>query len=134
MRNGLFASFLLLFVPLCVAASNRTIDDTEGDSVTGAVPSYSPSGSWDNADCVGCYIVPSKSEAFDGTWTAATYSPSLTDMSIKFSFTGTAIYIYFIIANQVEDATTETACNFTLDGTLEGSYEHEPADTTDLYY
>ncbi|KAG6836882.1 hypothetical protein H0H93_001942, partial [Arthromyces matolae] len=37
--------------------SNRTIDDTYGDSVTGVVPVYTPeTGTWDDSSCTAIYI------------------------------------------------------------------------------
>ena len=71
------------------ALVNRTIDDTRGDSVTGAKPVYLPASPWDGPGCTTCAITPNKTLAFDGTWTAATYNPSLfNNMNISFSFTG----------------------------------------------
>ncbi|KAG6812414.1 hypothetical protein H0H92_002990 [Tricholoma furcatifolium] len=133
-------SFFLLFFYSWVAAAasvNRTIDDTYGDSVTGAKPSYLPTSSsvWQGPSCTGCYIQPDPDEAFDRTWTAATYNPGLGSMSIEFSFTGTAIYVFFILANYVaEGITTETACDFVLDGTTVSSMDHTPSTSTALEY
>ncbi|GLB34605.1 hypothetical protein LshimejAT787_0201700 [Lyophyllum shimeji] len=118
-------------------AVNRTIDDTTGDSATGNRPVYAPSttGVWEDATCKGCAIQPVPAQAFKGTWTAATYNPGLGSMSIELSFHGTAIYVFFILANFVADGiTAETACNFTLDGRPAGSFEHVPSTSTDLQY
>ena len=62
----LFLTSLLLS---CVYAtpSNRTIDDTYGDPVTGHLPHYS--GKWDIGQaCSGCSLQPDPSETFEGTW------------------------------------------------------------------
>lgn len=129
--------FPLLAVQYVVpAATNRTIDDTLGDSVSGVRPNYFPSaGVWEDATCKGCAIQPDPSLAFDGTWTAATYNPTI-NTSIELSFKGTAIYVFFILANNVAPGiTTVTECNFTLDGILHGKFVHQPNETNfDLQY
>ncbi|KAF8334498.1 hypothetical protein F5887DRAFT_892651 [Amanita rubescens] len=125
-RTVLALLTLLLFVCTTQAVLvNRTIDDTYGDGVTGQVPVYQPNGAWNGVNCSGCLYNPNKSLAFDGTWSAATYNPGLNNMNITFSFTGVAIWIFFILqnANDVPSGiTSNTACNFTLDGLLVHTY------------
>ena len=138
---------------------NRTIDDTRGDSVTGAKPIYVPSigGVWASANCSECAIKPNQSLAFDGTWTAATFNAQLGLIAIEFSFTGklqvlhfayctsmnrtnccvtgTAIYVFFILSNTVAPGiTTQTECNFTLDGQAAGSFFHAPSSSVEFVY
>jgi hypothetical protein len=87
-RRVVLVLFLALSMPRA-ALVNRTIDDTFGDSVTGQTPVYLPTTPWAGPSCTTCAIVPNKSLAFDGTWTAATYNPNLfNNMNITFSFTG----------------------------------------------
>ncbi|KAE9396740.1 hypothetical protein BT96DRAFT_884472 [Gymnopus androsaceus JB14] len=111
-------------------AVNRSIDDTLGDSVTGQKPVFLPStpGVWaNNTQCGGCGLQPPTSSAFDGTYTAATYNPGLENISITFDFTGTALYIFFILANDPANGiTASTAANFTIDGALSGTFSHSP--------
>jgi hypothetical protein len=152
----LFIFLSPFFRTACSAATNRTIDDTYGDSVTGEKPVYSPSTphTWDNASCAGCLVKPDNTKAFNGTWTAATYNPGLQSMSIDLKFKGdfqiipqclrpelfvnvtpgTALYVYFILPNTVPDATTLTECAFELDGTSSGSFRHDPTSSTDYLY
>ncbi|KAE9402050.1 hypothetical protein BT96DRAFT_1017864 [Gymnopus androsaceus JB14] len=130
--------FLVLFsnvvVVLSTAAVNRSIDDSLGDSVTGQRPIFLPStaGVWaDQTQCsvvaAPCGLLPPITSAFDGTYTAATYNPGLDNMSITFDFTGTAVYIFFILANNPADGiTATTAANFTIDGALSGTFSHSP--------
>ncbi|KAJ3840529.1 hypothetical protein F5878DRAFT_708729 [Lentinula raphanica] len=123
-------SLLLNFAPVAFgAAVNRTIDDTLGDSVTGQRPTFLPStsGVWEDQTCAGCALQPPTAKAFGGTYTAATYNPGLKNISITFDFTGTAVYIFFILANNPDPGiTATTAANFTLDGSLVGSFNHTP--------
>ncbi|KAK7467658.1 hypothetical protein VKT23_004711 [Stygiomarasmius scandens] len=50
-------------------------------------------------------------------------------MSITFNFTGTAIYIFFILANVTGPVTLGgTECNFTLDGAGVGHFLSQPAE------
>ena len=149
---------LFLVLPATRAALvNYTIDDTFGDSVTGAKPVYLPASPWAGPGCTTCEIVPIKALAFDGTWTAATYNPSLfNNMNITFSFTGwkfslhnclqllifakllrfvtgISIWVFFILANNNTSpgVTSNTQCNFTLDGKLVSTFNHQPNESTD---
>ncbi|KIK58834.1 hypothetical protein GYMLUDRAFT_245909 [Collybiopsis luxurians FD-317 M1] len=110
-------------------AVNRSIDDTLGDSVTGQRPLFLPSisGVWEDNTCKGCALQPPTSNAFDGTYTAATYNPGLNNISITFEFTGTAVYVFFILANALAPGiTATTAASFILDGFIAGSFTHSP--------
>ncbi|KAF8891353.1 hypothetical protein BD779DRAFT_198887 [Infundibulicybe gibba] len=143
-RLGLGAStilhILLLFQATRGVPSNRTIDDTNGDSVTGARPTYLPAADdltpspWADASCTGCRIQPDPSRAHDGTWTAATFHPGM-NISINFGFQGTAVYVFFINANvQATGVTTLTECDFYVDGAHSSSYRHDPTTSTDIDY
>ncbi|KAF7320185.1 Protein kinase domain-containing protein [Mycena kentingensis (nom. inval.)] len=127
--------FALFGLCAAAAATNRTIDDTTGDSVTGNVPTYAPSDAWEGSSCTSCAIQPAQALAHNGTWSAATYNPTMGSMNITFKFTGTAIYVFFILANNAGDGiTTKTAANFTIDGALRDSFTHTPSASTDIDY
>ena len=67
--------------------SNRTIDDTYGDSATGALPSYS--GSWNvGQDCPGCRVQPAPNDVFDGTWHDTTSDSGTGPHAVTLSFQG----------------------------------------------
>ncbi|KNZ78100.1 hypothetical protein J132_02291 [Termitomyces sp. J132] len=56
-------------------------------------------------------------------------------MSIQFSFQGSAIYVYFILPNFVSTGTTtETLCNFTLDGDSVSTFRHIPSTSHDYIF
>ncbi|KAJ7651124.1 hypothetical protein FB45DRAFT_889739 [Roridomyces roridus] len=131
----LFFHFFLVSKTDAQTLTNRTIDDTNGDNVTGVVPTYTPSSSWAGPSCQGCAILPDTSKVFDGTYHAATYGPDLGSLAISMDFTGVAIYVYFILANdEGQGITTTTAANFSIDGTVQGEFTHAPAATTDLEF
>lgn len=92
---------LIFFLQASVAIeSNRTIDDTIGDSVTGRIPTYLPSaGVWEKTDCTGCVLQPDRVMAFNGTWTTATYDPNLKSMSAELAFKGKLWDHHFCISN-----------------------------------
>ncbi|KAF9253961.1 hypothetical protein L218DRAFT_811178, partial [Marasmius fiardii PR-910] len=121
---------------------SRLIDDTYGDRETGAMPAYYPKGGnvWQGNDCTqqhgGCAIVPEQSRAQNGTWMAATYRTSMDNMGLTLQFEGTAVSVYFILANDlgVNGITTRTECNFTLDGVLRKQYSHQPTSQLGLEY
>jgi len=112
------------------AQVNRTIDDTLGEPGTGIKPKYF--GIWEDASCNICWIQP---DPIRGTWTSATYHPEKGPVAIQLPFKGTAIYVYFILANTVESgATTLTQCDFILDGQKVSTYRHDPTSSMDLEY
>ncbi|KAI0326743.1 hypothetical protein GY45DRAFT_1328505 [Cubamyces sp. BRFM 1775] len=109
---------------------NRSIDDENGDSVTGAKPTYLPDEGWSQgAQCPGCHVHPGLvdvSLAFDQTWHDGTYHPGQPDRVITVSFTGTAVYVYNLIANVIQYTTTLTNLSFSVDGTYIQQYVHAP--------
>ncbi|KAL1951052.1 hypothetical protein VTO73DRAFT_201 [Trametes versicolor] len=120
---------------------NRTIDDEKGDSVTGALPVYGPStgtgANWFQGTlCVHCTMLPNKvvdiSQTFDGTWHDSTYHPGDPDHTLDAQFTGTAIYVYFIVPNFVAYTTTLVNLSFSIDGTFYNQYEHIPDNSTSV--
>ncbi|KIK61855.1 hypothetical protein GYMLUDRAFT_42271 [Collybiopsis luxurians FD-317 M1] len=121
--------FFFEFPVTSAVGVNRSIDDTLGDSVTGQRPTYLPStsGVWEDNTCSGCALAPPISSAFQDTYTAATYNPDLKNISISFDFTGTAIYIFLILANDPDPGiSASTAVNITLDGKLTDTFTHTP--------
>ena len=89
--------FLLLFISCYVHGEIRTIDDTYGDSVTGALPTYSDTDCWHQNPCANCSLKPDASQAHNGTWhdTSSnacigmnTASAMQADHSVSFSFVG----------------------------------------------
>ena len=73
-----YALIICLWPPKVAAAIvNGTIDDVRGDSVTGSQVIYYPEDVWNDQTCGNkCSITPNASRAFDGTYTAGTYSPA----------------------------------------------------------
>ncbi|KAF5388991.1 hypothetical protein D9757_005052 [Collybiopsis confluens] len=126
----LFCPVLLISLPVFPVtlskAVNRSIDDTLGDSVTGQRPLFLPStaGVWEDATCIECSLRPPIQDAYDQTYTAATYESGMGNISISFPFTGIAIYVFFILANNASIGPVTTAANFTLDAVFQGTYTH----------
>ena len=59
---------LLIFNHVRSAAAlavNRTIDDQFGDSVTGALPVYSPENIWTQGNQCSCFAQPDYEQTFD---------------------------------------------------------------------
>ena len=135
------------------AGSNRTIDDTHGDSVTGDVPKYDTStdAGW-NAEpgCTSCALMPDATEMFMGTWHDNTlHSDAVGNNSITFSFTGivlhttwhdkhalntlriigTAIWVYCaVVLEGGSGQVTETNIAFNLDGNQLQTYSNDPTN------
>ncbi|KAF8447218.1 hypothetical protein L210DRAFT_3390820 [Boletus edulis BED1] len=121
---------LILFTTFAIAAlHNVTVDDS---ALTGAVvPQYLPSASaWNQGNtCQDCAAQPDPAMTYDGTWHDASYSLlSGPFLSFEFSFAGTALYIYFILANapNIFLLTATTSVNCTLDGVTFPPFVHFP--------
>ncbi|KIY70446.1 hypothetical protein CYLTODRAFT_451750 [Cylindrobasidium torrendii FP15055 ss-10] len=105
---------------------NRTIDDGDGDEHTHVLPEYRPVDRWKFKDCPTCAIHPDVSQTHGSSWHAGLYMPDqLSSLNILFPFEGTALYVYFILANGQNSTTIQdTAVNFTLDDNPAGSFTH----------
>ncbi|KAJ6592291.1 hypothetical protein DFH09DRAFT_1306165 [Mycena vulgaris] len=115
--------------------SNRTIDDTKGDIVSGLLPVYSPAASFSlNSNCSKCSVKLDPSQVFDGTWHDSSQLPGGKPVSITLSFHGTAIYVFCILANAVKNAVTNSDFLFSLDGLPRGRFTHEPSSSPDYTY
>ncbi|KAJ6582085.1 hypothetical protein B0H19DRAFT_523825 [Mycena capillaripes] len=132
----LVSDLLVLLLILSQAAlslgsvQTATIDDTNGDSKTGAQPVYNPADSFSpNSNCDGCTVHANPASAFDGTWHDISQFGGAAPASITLSFTGTAIEVFCILA-----ATLTTDLAFTLDGSPQKSYSRTPGSTPDYIY
>lgn len=73
------------------ARTNRTIDDTYGDSVTGALPTYTPPVDWTaGQNCSDCLVAPRDlSQVLNGTWhDTSQFYTSDTEHRITVTFSG----------------------------------------------
>ena len=62
----LFALVVFFLQVIQVAATNYTIDDQNGNSLTGELPSYAPSNRWSQgAQCSACFAQPDSEFTFD---------------------------------------------------------------------
>ncbi|KAH9842375.1 uncharacterized protein C8Q71DRAFT_698456 [Rhodofomes roseus] len=117
---------LLLSQVVSAGTTNRTIDDTHGDSVTGVLPTYSNNWNY-GPNCSFCAIRPDANETFDGTWHDTTSnSTDPTQPSMTLTFDGSAISVYCILVNSASspDIVTFTNVTFELDGASAGTYNH----------
>ncbi|KAJ7906024.1 hypothetical protein B0H13DRAFT_2022997 [Mycena leptocephala] len=131
---------LLLFTLSQVTLSfgsvlSATIDDAAGDSNTGVLPIYSPLNAFSpNSDCDGCLIRADPGKAFDGSWHDSSQFGGAAPVSVTLSFTGTTIDVFCILANQIPGADTTTDLAFTLDGSTQKPFSHNPDSTSDYEY
>ncbi|KAF8877510.1 hypothetical protein BD779DRAFT_1628895, partial [Infundibulicybe gibba] len=119
---------------------NQTIDDGLGDLQNGLKIRYSlKNGSelvWKSQDIFDdtCFVNIDPTKARNNTWSSATCSDSEI-ASAKFSFHGTAIYIYFITAASScllpSGSIATTDCEFRVDGQVVGNYAQTP--TSDVF-
>ncbi|KAL5507584.1 hypothetical protein ACEPAH_7040 [Sanghuangporus vaninii] len=139
MLHSLLISLLssFLFSPLAHAApTNVTIDDTNGDAVTGAQITYNPAPVWQaGQSCQNCTAKVDGSQAYDGTWHDASYNPPGglsnsypgTIISASADFTGTAVYIYCILTSSSSSPNGNTDMTFYVDDQEVGSFSR-PSD------
>ena len=118
---------------------NRTIDDKYGDEVTHQVPIYTPSRGWtEGSGCNGCGInVASGVDPhgpFNGTWHDTTVHLHDPPHTIALNFTGSAVYVFNMIANSVAQVSTETHITFFIDQEKVGQFDHTPDNTAAFHY
>ncbi|KAI5117137.1 hypothetical protein M0805_008256 [Coniferiporia weirii] len=143
-RTLLFFKMLVLFtlaigstaLSTLKVSSNVTVDDQNGDQKTGAMPTYSPVSVWNQgANCSHCKARPDPSLALDSTWHDTTANPGADFPTVEISFTGTAVYAFFITGNDIPGATVSLSnLTFTLDGNEAGTFLHVPTSSTDFEF
>ncbi|EJD35789.1 hypothetical protein AURDEDRAFT_175129 [Auricularia subglabra TFB-10046 SS5] len=100
---------MLLLLALAAGASaglvNITVDDTYGDPQTGIAPGYTSLHAWNErtvADgCTSCGARPDGKQMYKETWHDETTFPGQIPSNMTFSFNGTMLYIYCVLANNV---------------------------------
>ncbi|KAI5115992.1 hypothetical protein M0805_009064, partial [Coniferiporia weirii] len=121
--RALYLLAISLFVRLELSRGtlvNRTIDDQFGDPVTGVLPTYEGYNWEQGATC---------------SWHDATWVPGDSGGDIMtVNFTGSAVYVFIILANNLDPTTTLTRLSFSLDGEVVGSFVHSPTTSTDYEY
>ncbi|EIW63918.1 uncharacterized protein TRAVEDRAFT_41344 [Trametes versicolor FP-101664 SS1] len=112
-------------------------------NVTGVKPVYlptvDPDSNWQQgATCTTCHLLPKKNidllQTVDGTWHDSTYTPGDLAHTINTPFSGTAIYVFFIVPNTVANTITYVNLTFLIDNTFSNSYEHIPDATSTILY
>ncbi|KAL1723867.1 hypothetical protein EV715DRAFT_190501 [Schizophyllum commune] len=100
--------------------------------------SYNPAGAWFEGQlCESCRAMPDRNTVYNGTWHHTTDDDTIDtqDTTMTIQFTGTALYVYCVIANNVSEGTgTMANYDFTLDGQDAGNYHHDPENVTDYFY
>ncbi|KAK7044155.1 hypothetical protein VNI00_007875 [Paramarasmius palmivorus] len=111
----------------------RYIDDTYGDSVTGALPVYH--GSWLSVsyNCVNCTggLKPDFTKLHNGTYHDNTRFSDPSIPGFNFSFTGTSFAVYCIIPNHDR---FRTSMSFVVDGVHAHDFEHTPDSSNTFVY
>lgn len=130
---------ILSFFSYCCAGfpQNITIDDEFGDTTTGNMPYYSPSGAWSQGSlCSSCLIELDPARTYSRTWQEATWNGKGEPYTIAINLTGVAVYVFFILANQVAHSTGYTNVTFILDNDFADvqSFAHEPTISSDFNY
>ena len=124
-----------LFLLPCVnaALSNRTIDDQLGDSVLGIThaPTYSPGFSTHIGNCPVCSSVPvDYTKVFEGTWHDGTHTATGPPLTISASFSGVAVYVFNIIANDVRGVLSVTDLALVVDGQTVDHFSNQASNST----
>lgn len=159
--NMLTKSFLpFLFLSCAVPPAysklvNVTVDDQYGDSLSGTIPTYTPASKWATGpQCTACSAQPDPFWTFNYTWHDSTNQVGDRPSVITYNFTGkscnivqkapvtkastgTAVYAFFILANQYSltaNGTSYTSLFFILDDKYEGTFIHQPDQVSQYYY
>ncbi|KIK01029.1 hypothetical protein K443DRAFT_99321, partial [Laccaria amethystina LaAM-08-1] len=86
-------------------------------------------------------LKPDVTQVYNGTYSAAKYYPAMGSMGIGMNFSGTAVYVFLILANYRNDGapvpwtSTVTRANFSVDGGSPVPFLHiSNLSTTALQY
>ena len=105
---------------------NTTIDDKFGDAVSGALPTYTPPQLWNQSPgCSVCTITTPEvdvNQVFRGTWHDGYHgSNDSPDFNVSVSFSGIAVYVFNLIAEN-----WQTNLTFYIDGHVVDTFLHVP--------
>ncbi|EEB91717.1 hypothetical protein MPER_09884 [Moniliophthora perniciosa FA553] len=106
-----------------------TIDDEDGDSVTGAKPTFLPAagGFWQGSkcdsscgypECQGCGLSIDAKRAYKGTWHVATHRVGDPTDFVQIEFVGTEVGVFCIVPSPQGNITTQYELTFVLDEAL----------------
>ncbi|KAH9930965.1 uncharacterized protein B0H18DRAFT_120163 [Fomitopsis serialis] len=135
------ALFIILQCAAVVLGELRTIDDTYGDSVTGATPTYLDTNCWNQGpNCSVCVSQPDPLQAHNGTW-HDTQSDTCNNVlinsptvhTVSFAFTGTSLSVYCILTSQGPEIKI-TNLAFDLDGETSASLFNPSINATTYEY
>ncbi|KAF9266985.1 hypothetical protein L218DRAFT_985512 [Marasmius fiardii PR-910] len=115
------------------------VDDTKGDSLTGAIPAFLPSeagfsqgplcqgcgDSW----CQGCGLEPDPNQVYGGTWMVATHFKNDPAKYITFDFVGTEVSVFCIVPNVASPSNIVT--RYSLDFRIDLDLPPSPVPTYD---
>ncbi|KAH7096953.1 hypothetical protein BKA62DRAFT_717955 [Auriculariales sp. MPI-PUGE-AT-0066] len=128
MHNVLVVVFSL-FTCVHAALRNFTIDDAAGDEQTGTRPAYNPAANWVARSASGPACDSCQTKPDFGQTHGSSIHESQPESTVSFSFTGTAVYIYVILAGDIPDVVTGTHLSLRIDGQDQSSFDWSPADT-----
>lgn len=127
-----FVHLLIALFPLLsqTALVNVTVDDSGSDPITGYTISYTPVGGWKTGKACGdCTAQPSPSLFYRGTWHDSTFNkdPGSNDVPnqpllAQFTFSGTALYVFCVLAHQTDHPSGLSDMTFSINGTIIGTF------------
>ncbi|KAF8213577.1 hypothetical protein K438DRAFT_2009737 [Mycena galopus ATCC 62051] len=129
----LFSFFAVFFWFLNSHALNVTIDDTHGDSSTGALVTYTPPDAWTESGNLPCTQLcppgtPNVQDMVDYTYHNSTFSPNSgsfpnVPLTASVNFDGSAVYVYCALSPNANSDMT-----FFLDGAVVGNFVQPAVD------
>ncbi|KAJ7139672.1 hypothetical protein C8R44DRAFT_727686 [Mycena epipterygia] len=143
----LFSVLALFFWSLATQAVlvNVTVDDTAGDSLTGALVTYTPPDAWNSqANCNNkCEVHPDITKLDGpgtGTWHDSTFSvdpgnphPNV-PLTASISFNGSAVYVFCALSRSTTAPPGNSDMTFYLDGVAIGAFTKAPLGTAGFDY
>ncbi|KLO18721.1 hypothetical protein SCHPADRAFT_935981 [Schizopora paradoxa] len=138
MLMGVVVGFLLASCigrVLC-ALQNVSIDDTNGDEMTGRQITYNPANKWSlGPSCQTCEAkVSPASEAFDQTWHDTSFIKGGPLISASAIFTGSAVYVVCILTGTSQDPNGNSDMVFFIDGVEDNRFQQGPNGNPDYQF
>ncbi|KAF9457474.1 hypothetical protein BDZ94DRAFT_1273082 [Collybia nuda] len=125
---------LFLILPASLATLvNVTVDDELGDDVTGGLITYLPKDAWNSGPtCKRCMTNLDLNQVRNGTWHEGAFGRKRESEDVNipliasFSFYGTAVYVYCVLANTQHYPNGNSDLTFFIDHQETGSYTRAP--------
>ncbi|KLO18719.1 hypothetical protein SCHPADRAFT_886012 [Schizopora paradoxa] len=110
---------------------NVSIDDTSGDPTTGAHVTYGPTNAWSSSGTPCSPLDIQSDKVYNKTWHTGVYTNNTDPVWASVPFTGSAIYVWGVLATCSGSNISEASIGFTIDGKAMGKFKEPSTNASD---